>query len=205
MSLKKSATRWGSAAPPLTASRSRPPSAVWAWRKIIAPRLRPDSRSNRRLRSRSWSNAAWKNGPRASTSSTMRRWTASHSAGTPISAVGRTSASVRDEARGVDAERINDRRAARERQQHPAGEFEGVMEREQREHHVIDDEREDPREHRHFGGEIPVRQHHALGRAGGARGEDDRRERLALGRRAGASGRPVQDERTRSARRTRVR
>ena len=40
------------------------------------------------------------------------------------------------EARGVDAERIDHGRAERERQQHPAGEFEGVMQREQREHHV---------------------------------------------------------------------
>ena len=56
------------------------------------------------------------------------------------------------------------------------------MEREQREHHIGEIEREHPREHRNFGGEISVSEHHALGRAGGARGEYDRGERLALHR-----------------------
>ena len=95
------------------------------------------------------------------------------------------------EARGVHAERIDHRRAERERQQHPAGKLEGVMEREQREHHVGGIERKDPREHRDFGGEIPMREHHALGRAGGAGGENDGGERLALGGGAAASGRPL--------------
>src|SRR5260370_36319514 len=38
---------------------------------------------------------------------------------------------------GVNLERIDDRRAAREREQHSAGELEGVMRREQRQHDVV--------------------------------------------------------------------
>ncbi len=99
------------------------------------------------------------------------------------------------ETRGVDAKRINHRGAERERQQHPAGELEGVMEREQRKHHVGGIERKDPREHRNFSGEIAVRQHHALGRAGGAGGEHDGGERLAL-RSVPRVGPPFENERT---------
>ena len=131
MSLKNSATRWGRAEPPLTASRSRPPSAEWTWRNTIEPKLRPESRRGGDSDRADWSKAAWKNGPRASTSSTMRRWTASHTAGTPISAVGPNVGKRARQGFRVDFERIDDRRAARERQQHPAGEFEGVMQRQQ--------------------------------------------------------------------------
>src|SRR5581483_2505038 len=49
------------------------------------------------------------------------------------------------EARRVDAERIDDGGAERQRKQYPAGELESVMEREQREHDVGGLEREHPR------------------------------------------------------------
>ena len=101
--------------------------------------MRPDSRSNPRLRSRSRSNSAWKNGPCASTlinDAAMNRFP---QRGHPDQR-GRPHVGQRTrEARGVHAERIDHGRADRERQQHPAGKFEGVMEREQREHHVIDE------------------------------------------------------------------
>ena len=37
----------------------------------------------------------------------------------------------------IDFERINNRRTARERQQHPAGKLERVMQREQRQHDIV--------------------------------------------------------------------
>src|SRR5713101_2667923 len=89
------------------------------------------------------------------------------------------------ETRGVDAERVDNPRAHRERQQHPASEFEGVMERQQREQDVVAIEREHPREHPDFRAEVAMREHHALGCAGGAGGEDDRRECLAIDNRRG--------------------
>ena len=97
----------------------------------------------------------------------------------------------------IDFERIDNRRAAGERQQHPAGELERVMQRKQRQHHVVGAENKDARQHRDFGGEVAMRQHHALGRAGAAGGEQDRRKRLSLGRRGRSFRVATQNEWTR--------
>jgi hypothetical protein len=78
---------------------------------------------------------------------------------------------------------VDHRRAARERQQQPAGELEGVMQRQHREHPVALAERKHRSQRGDEPAEVAVREHHALGGSGRARGVDHARERV--GRRGG--------------------
>jgi hypothetical protein len=90
----------------------------------------------------------------------------------------------------VSSSRYTTCAAARERQEHPAGELEGVVQRQHRQHPVALRQREHRREGREQRGEVAVGEHHALGRARGARGVDDAREAVGRGTDLrGASGR----------------
>ncbi len=95
---------------------------------------------------------------------------------------------------GVELVEVEDARPARERQEQAAGELEGVVQRQHREDAVGVLEGEDRRDRRQHGREVAVREHHALGVAGGAAGVDDAGEVGALGherRRRGALRRPA--------------
>ncbi len=71
---------------------------------------------------------------------------------------------------------VHDARAARQRQQQPAGELEGVVQRQDAEHDVAAREREDGRERRDERGEVRVCELDALGPPGRSAREEDARE-----------------------------
>ena len=195
MSLKKSATRFGSAAPPLTASFRRPPRALMGLAENDRAEIDSGIANQALIELAKLVERGVKEGAArldlvedAAMDRLPQRGNADQRGGPQV---GKRARKIFR----IDANRMSDRRATRERQQHPAGEFEGVMEREQREHKVVAGKREHAPEHLDLGGEIPMREHHALGRAGGARGENDRSEVLAIRlRRRG--DRFLQNERT---------
>ena len=96
---------------------------------------------------------------------------------------------------------VGDLRAVRQRHQQAGRELEGVVQRQHRQHPVVDAELEDLRQLGHHEGEVAVGQHHPLGLAGRPRGEDQRRERVgALPCAASAAPRSLLDRRGRAAR-----
>ncbi len=84
---------------------------------------------------------------------------------------------------GVDLLEVGHLRAVDQRHEQPGRELEGVVQRQDREQAVVAVQVEQRRQLRHHRGEVLVRQHHALGRAGRARGVDDGGQLLALAHR----------------------
>ena len=102
----------------------------------------------------------------------------SHSAGTPTMAVILPCLRVWLMVSPVRSGNVGDASSVRQRHEHAGRELEGVVQRQHRHHAVGNAQVEDARHLRHLEGEVPVREHDALGVAGRPRGEDERRHRV---------------------------